>query len=343
MRVAAEQLDTQLNQHFSPIILLHGDEPLLIEEAADQVRQAAKKRGISEREVWHVEGRFDWSQIRFGDETLSLFSQQKLIEIRLPGAAPGKEGGELLRRFAESPVEDIYLLIISGKLAPAQQKSKWFTAIDKTGITVPFWPVTPAFLPKWIQQRLRSKGLHAQQSVAELIAERVEGNLFAAAQEIDKLTLLCADGQVDESTVLNSVANSARFEAFGLMDAVLNGQREKIPRMLATLQAEGTEVMAVFSAVSWTVQRWVDMAHQLASGQSSQQIFSQQRPPVWQKAQPQTLAILKKHSPQQWRQFIRKMAQIDQAAKGSGNDNPWRLLENLCLQLAGRSVVQHAS
>lgn len=343
MRIAAEQLTSQLTQHFSQIILLHGDEPFLIEEAADQVRQAAKQHGVTEREVWHVEGRFDWSQIRFGDETLSLFAQKKLIEIRLPGAAPGKEGGELLRCFAESPVQDVFLLMISGKLAPAQQKSKWFTAIDKSGLTVPFWSVTPAFLPKWIQQRLRHKGLQADSAVVGLIAERVEGNLFAAAQEIDKLTLLCADGKVDEAMVLNSVANSARFEAFGLMDAVLNGQRQKIPRMLATLQAEGTEVMAVFSAVSWSVQRWVDMAHQLASGQSAQQIFNQQKPPVWEKARPQTLTMLKQHSPQQWCRFIRKMTQIDQAAKGSGADNPWRLLENLCLDLAGRTIVHQAS
>lgn len=343
MRVNPEQLASQLNQKMPAMLLLHGEETFLVEEAADKVRRAAKAKGINEREVWHVEGRFDWSKIRFGDETLSLFSQQKLIEIRLPGAAPGKEGGELLRQFATAPIADVFVLIISGKLAPAQQKSKWFLAIDKVGLTVPFWPVTAAFLPRWIEQRLQQKNLKANQQVSMLLAERVEGNLFAAAQEIDKLALLSVTGEVDEALVLASVADSSRFEAFGIIDAILNAQPEKIPRMLAVLHAGGTEVMAVFAAISWSVQRWIDMAQQLAQGLPPAQIFSQQKPPVWEKARPQTLALLKRHSPAQWRAFISKMAQIDQAAKGSGADNAWRLLEQLCLQLSGKAVLQHVS
>lgn len=202
-------------------------------------------------------------------------------------------------------------------------------------MNIPIWPVDLASLPRWIQQRFQQRGIQAEQHIAALIAERVEGNLFAAAQEVEKLQLLSVDGKIDEALVLESVADNARFEAFGLMDTVFLGQVAKIPRMIGRLRAEGLDILAIFSAVSWSLHRTVDMAFQLEQGQQMAQVFSSQKPPVWQKSQAMMRQALMRHDYPQWQIFLQQMADIDQAAKGSIQNCPWTLLENLCMQVAG--------
>lgn len=335
MRLRTEQLTGHLQQNLLPVYLIFGDEQMLVEEAGDMLRQHARNLGANDRQVWHVEGRFDWSQLQWQEQTLSLFASQRLLEIRLPSGAPGKDGGEALRKYAENPPQDTTLLIISGKIDNRSQKSKWFKELDRIGATVPIWPVDLANLPSWIQQRFQQRGLRANQHVAALIAERVEGNLFAAAQEIDKLQLLSADGEIDEQLVLESVADNARFEAFGLMDTVFLGHVAKIPRILGRLRAEGLDILSVFSAVSWSLHRAVDMVVQLDQGQQMAQVFQSQKPPVWQKSQPMMRQALLRHNREKWQAFLPQMAQIDQAAKGSLQACPWTLLENLCMQVAG--------
>jgi len=335
MRVQADQLASQIKQQPSPVYLVHGDEPMMVEETADLIRQQVRAQGANERQVWHVDGRFDWAQIQWQEHALSLFASQRLIEIRLPTGAPGKQGGEALRNFATQPPEDTTLLIISGKIDNRSQKAKWFTELDRVGVTVPIWPVDYAHLPRWINQRLMQKQLNADAGVAELIAERVEGNLFAAAQEIDKLTLLCADGRVDQQTVLESVADNARFQAFGLMDSVLAGQVAKIPRMIQRLKAEGIDILAIFSAVSWSLHRLIDIASQMQQGVAMDRAFASQKPPVWDKQKPVLRAAIQRHDNHTWQQFLTDLTAIDQAAKGISAVCPWSLLEQLCLQVAG--------
>ncbi|PCJ32329.1 MAG: DNA polymerase III subunit delta [Gammaproteobacteria bacterium] len=339
MRLKAEQLTTHGQQGLLPVYVIFGDEAMLVEEAADSIRQLVRKSGAEDRQVWHVEGRFNWSEIQWQEQTMSLFSSQRLLEIRLPSGAPGKEGGEALRKYAANPPADTTVLIISGKIDSRSQKSKWFTELDKIGGMVAIWPIDSANLPRWIRQRMQQRGLTVSQQNAALIAERVEGNLFAASQEIDKLHLLCLDGQVDEDTILSSVADNARFQAFGLMDSVLLGQVDKIPRILGRLRAEGLDILSVFSAVSWSLHRMVDMAMQLESGARIDQVFSSQKPPVWEKTRSMMQQALNRHDSSQWQQFLVKMAKIDQAAKGSLKSDPWTLLEMLCLHVAGVAVL----
>jgi len=335
MRVNAEQLASQLQKGLLPVYLVFGDEQMLVEESADEVRQKARQLGANERQVWHVEGRFDWSQIQWQEQTMSLFDSQRLLEVRLPSGSPGKEGGEAFRRFVDNPPQDTTLLIISGKIDSRSQKSKWFTELDKVGATIPVWPVDMANLPRWITQRLKQRNLTSSTAVAGLIAERVEGNLFAAAQEIEKLVLLCPDGQVSEETILASVADNARFQAFGLMDTVFKGQAAKIPRMINQLKSEGNDILAIFSAVSWSLHRMVDMAFELNQGTQIEQVFRAQKPPIWDKAKPITRQALERHDAKKWQQFLQQMAEIDQAAKGTVPKCPWTLLESLCLNVAG--------
>jgi len=339
MRLRAEQLAGHFQQALLPVYLIFGDEQMLVEEAGDLVRQQARQQGADDRQVWHVEGRFNWSELQWQEQTMSLFSSQRLLEIRLPSGSPGKEGGEALRRYVDNPPADTTLIIISGKIDARSQKSKWFTELDRVGVTIPVWPIDLANLPRWISQRMQQSGLRATPQISALIAERVEGNLFAAAQEIDKLQLLCPDGEVDEKTVLASVADNARFEAFGLVDTVLSGQIEKIPRIISRLRAEGLDILAVFSAVSWSLHRLIDMAIQIECGARLEQVFASQKPPVWEKNRPMMRQALDRHQRAQWQSFLQQMAQIDQAAKGSLKQCPWALLETLCLQVAGINII----
>jgi DNA polymerase-3 subunit delta len=339
MRIKAEQLSGHLQQGALPVYLVFGDEQMLVEEASDVIRQYARKSGADDRQVWHVEGRFNWSELEWQEQTMSLFASQRLLEIRLPSGSPGKEGGEALRRYVENPPIDTILLIISGKIDSRSQKSKWFTELDRIGVTIPVWPVDLVSLPGWILQRMQQRGLKVNQQIAALIAERVEGNLFAASQEIDKLQLLCPNGEVDEKIVLESVADNARFESFGLMDTVFSGHTAKIPRMIKRLRAEGLDILAVFSAVSWALHRAIDMAIQVEQGGRMDQILSSQKPPVWVKHRPMMQQALMRHTRQQWQQFLQPMAQIDRAAKGSLQACPWSLLEQLCMHVAGVQII----
>lgn len=335
MRIRDNQLATHLQHDLLPIYLVFGDEPFLVEETVDLIRKRIRQTGVEERQVWHVEGRFKWSDIQWQEQSMSLFSSQRLIEIRLPSGAPGKEGGEAFRHYAANIPADTTLLIISGKIDARSQKSKWFSELDRVGVNTPIWPVDMANLPRWIAQRMQQRGLKASSNCANMIAERVEGNLFAAAQEIDKLQLLCPDGEVTEQLVLDSVADNARFQAFGLMDAVMAGQAHKIPRMINRLRSEGMDILSVFSAVSWSLHRMVDMAIQRDQGARIEQVFSSQKPPVWDKAKPMMQQTLQRHNVQQWQQFLVQMAHIDQAAKGSLKRCPWELMEYLCMHVAG--------
>jgi len=340
MRLRSDQITGHLLQDLLPVYLVFGDEQMLVEETSDLIRQHVRKQGADERQVWHVEGRFNWSEIQWQEQTMSLFASQRLLEIRLPSGSPGKEGGEALRHYVDNPPADTTLLIISGRIDTRSQKSKWFTELDKLGATIPVWPIDLANLPRWILQRMQQRGLRANKQIAELIAERVEGNLFAAAQEIDKLQLLCPTGDVDEQTVLDSVADNARFEAFGLMDTVFLGQAAKIPRMISRLRAEGLDILSVFSAVSWSLHRVIDMATQLDQGLRLEQVFASQKPPVWEKNRPMMRQTLNRHGLEQWHTFLGQIAKIDQAAKGSLQVCPWSLLETLCLQVAGIKALQ---
>lgn len=341
MRVRPEQLIDKTTQ--AGIYLLFGDEPLLVEESADLIRQQSRENGVVERDVWHVDGRFKWTDIPVETQSLSLFSEKRLLEIRMPGGAPGREGADWFKRFCDASPDDVVLLIISGKIAPQQQKAKWFKTLEQQGICVQHWPVSFDRLPAWLIQRAQRQSVQLSKAAATMIAERVEGNLFAAAQEVNKLALLSHDGEADEQLVQASVADSARFEAFGLMDVVYAGEARKIPRMISQLKAEGHDILAIFSAIVWSVRRCADMASELHRGLRLEAVFAAQKPPVWDRNKPLMIQVLKRHSPASWHRFLQQLAAIDRAAKGSGQHNAWLLLENLCLQIAGTAVFNRAS
>ena len=226
MKLAPAQLAKHLQGSLAPVYIVSGDDPLLCQEAADAIRTAARQQGFDERQVFSADASFDWGTLLQAGASMSLFAEKRLLELRLPSGKPGDKGAAALIEYCSGPAEDTLLLVSLPKLDGSAQKTKWGKALIEGPQTqfVQIWPVDASQLPQWIRQRLSHAGLSASQDAVELIAARVEGNLLAAAQEVEKLKLMAEEGQITVETVQAAVADSARFDVFGLVDAVLNGE-----------------------------------------------------------------------------------------------------------------------
>jgi DNA polymerase-3 subunit delta len=255
MQVRLEQLDAHLKKGLRPIYTLWGDEPLLSQEAGDAVRAAARAAGHTERQVHTVQGaHFNWSGLLGASQAMSLFADKQIIEIRIPSGKPGKEGSEALQRYCETLSDDVVTLVFLPKLDRQQQASAWFTALDGAGVSVRFDPIDRKMLPQWIAQRLGAQGQRVQggeagQQALAFFADRVEGNLLAAHQEIQKLALLYPQGELSFDQIEAAVLNVARYDVFKLGEAVLAGQVARALRMLDGLRAEGEAAVLVH----WTL------------------------------------------------------------------------------------------
>ncbi len=255
MQVRADQLAPHLAKGLSPLYTVWGDEPLLAQEAGDAIRAAARAAGCTERQVHTVAGaHFDWSSLLGASQAMSLFAERQLIEIRIPGGKPGKDGSDALQRYCEQLSDDVVTLVQLPRLDRTQQGSAWFGALDAHGVTVRVDPVERKALPQWIAQRLAAQGQRVQggeegQRTLAFFADRVEGNLLAAHQEIQKLALLYPTGELAFEQIEAAVLNVARYDVFKLGEAVLAGQVARALRMLEGLQAEGEAAVLVH----WTL------------------------------------------------------------------------------------------
>ncbi|MBI3349566.1 MAG: DNA polymerase III subunit delta [Burkholderiales bacterium] len=255
MQLRAEGLGAHLSKGLARVYTVHGDEPLLAQEAADQIRTAARAQGFGERQIFTVAGAyFDWAPVLAAAQAMSLFSERQFIEIRIPGGKPGKEGSEALQRYAEAAPDDVLTLVTLPRLDKTQLSSAWFTALDSNGVSVRVEPVERRSLPAWLAQRLKAQG----QSVPEgedgqraltFFADRVDGNLLAAHQELQKLALLHPRGELTLAQIEAAVMDVARFDVFKLSEAVLSGAVPRLLRMLDGLEAEGEAAVLVH----WTL------------------------------------------------------------------------------------------
>ena len=340
MKLSPAQLGKHLQGSLAPVYVVSGDEHLLCQEACDAIRAACRQQAFSERQVLSVESGFDWGQLLEAGANLSLFAERRLLELRIPSGKPGDKGAAALLHYLARPAEDTVLLISLPKLDGSTQKTKWAKALID-GKDVQFlqvWPVDAAQLPQWIRQRLSQAGLAADQEAVELIAARVEGNLLAAAQEIEKLKLLAEDGRVTADTVQAAVADSARYDVFGLIDAALQGHPEHSLRMLEGLRGEGIEAPVILWALARELRLLANIAQQYAQGVPLERAFSQARPPVWDKRRPLVSKALQRHDVAGWQRLLRAAQLIDEQIKGQAEGDPWIGLSNLCLQLSGRRV-----
>lgn len=331
MRLYPEKLNGQLKKQLLPIYLISSDDPLLQQEASDAVRQACRAQGYTERQVFSVERSFNWNQLREANATLSLFAEKRILEVRIPSGKPGDQGALVLQEYLARPAEDTVLLISLPRLDGSTLRTKWVKALQDSPICgfVQIPVITPEQLPQWLNQRLQQKGLSADTEVLELISDRVEGNLLAAAQEIEKLTLLTDAKHLDSATVQNAIADSARYDIFTLVDAALASDTARSLRILSGLRAEGNEVPVILWALARDIRQLSLFAAQIEQGQTMQQVTNRvwptSRKPIIQKA-------LQRHPAQHWQKLLQDAQLIDEQAKGQAPGSAWLSLEQLLLK-----------
>ncbi len=333
MKISGDNLASSLARGLSPIYLVSGDEPLLVNEAADAVRARARAEGYTERDLHVVERGFDWNALLADSRAMSLFAQRKIVEIRMTNPTPGEQGGSAIVELAQQGSPDNLVLVITGKLDGRTQNSKWVSAIDKQGVLVQVWPIDLARLPNWIRERLARHGLQAEPAAATLLAERVEGNLLAAHQEVEKLALLVPPGPLDTQTVLEAVADSARFDVLQLGEAAMRGQTARTLRILEGLRGEGVESVLALWAVNKDLQWLARVQYLMRNGQSADSAMNAIY--VWRPRQAAMKQALSRLKPGAVRGLLLDASRVDRAIKGVLRTDPWVELEALVARFAG--------
>jgi len=332
MRLRPDQLKAHLQKQLQPVYLVCGDEPLLLQEACDAIRARCREAGCSDREVMHVDGRFNWDNLIASAAEMSLFSDSKLIELRLPSGKPGTEGSKALLAYLDGPPSENILLIVAGKVDKQSTNTKWFKALDKAGAIIQVWPVEARELPRWMQQRLGQAGLNIDPDALQMLCDRVEGNLLAAVQEIEKLRLLCKGDHINAEAVSESVADNARYNLFALVDKALQGDAAGALKMLQGLRTEGTEATVLLWALSREIRLLYQCQSDIARGQPQQQVLRAQR--VWDKRMPIVGAGLSRHSLDDLAELLHRANLADQSIKGLADGNPWDHFSGLVVDLA---------
>lgn len=332
MKIPFQQLSTKLSGQLAPVYMVAGDEPFQIDEAVRLIRAAASGQGFTERQLLQAERGFDWSALSMQGNSLSLFAEKKLLELRIPGGKPGKEGASALQAYAATLPEDTLLLIVSGKLDSAQQKSKWFKTLEQAGVFIPVWPVEVARLPQWIEQRLKRRGMSAESEALTLLAERVEGNLLAADQELEKLRLLYGETRLTVPQVQAAVSDSARYDVFSFADAALQGDAERVSRLLFGLRAEGVEAILMLWALHREIRVLYLIHAQMHTGHDLNSAMATQR--VWDKRKPLVRAAIGRSSLIHCQNWLSQCAQLDALVKGQRAGRAWDELLELALALA---------
>jgi len=332
MQLRAEQLEAHLRKGLAPLYVIHGDEPLLALEAADAVRAAARKRGFAEREVFIAERGFDWSKLAHAGASRSLFGDAKIIELRMPTGKPGTEGAATLGAYCARLDAEVLTLVSLPRLDRATQASAWFTALAAAGVVVEVWPVERARLTEWIGTRLARQDQRASRAVLEFLADRVEGNLLAAHQEVQKLALLAPPGELALEAVEHAVASVARYDPYAAAEALVTGDLARYQRVLEGLRGEGEAPTFVLFAVSSAL----FVLRGIAEGKPAERLFGEQRlfnKPLQRAVQ----AAARRHPRAVLDAALAQAAFIDRVAKGVARGNAWDQFTALGLKLAGGS------
>jgi len=332
VKIQANQVHSHLQKNLAPCYLVSGDEHLLVAEALDAIRDAARRKGYASRDLHIATTGFDWSSLRDSTANLSLFAEQRIVELRLPTGKPGRDGSAAIVDLVAQTGSDLMLIVVAPKLDRNNQSAKWVKAIDAAGVNLTIWPVGPRELPGWIGERMRRAGLQPDREAVAMIADRVEGNLLAAGQEIEKLRLLHGEGAVTLADVSAAVANSSRYDVFKLVDAALLGDAKRAIRVLAGLQAEGVEPVIIVWSLTRELRTLVSLADLIASGISL--ASAMQKAKVWSSREAMVRACVARHQGGDFRRLLKATGQADRAAKGQLQADPWQVVTPIILELA---------
>jgi len=350
MQLAAAQLTVHLQRGLRSLYTVHGDEPLLVQEACDAIRSVARAQGYTERTVHTVAGaHFDWSEVLASGGSLSLFADRQLIEVRIPSGKPGKDGSQALQQMAEAAQgnDSVLTLVVLPRLDGMTLKGAWFGALEANGVTLKIDPVERQALPAWIAQRLQLQGQHVAAGEAghrtlQFFADRVEGNLLAAHQEIQKLGLLYPAGELSFDQVESAVLNVARYTPFKLAEAVLAGQLLRVQRMLDGLQAEGEAPVLVHWALAEDIRTLHRVRLSLDAGRPLPVALRESR--VWgvkERLMERILPLLSSATLGKWLDDAHTVDGIVKGLKAEGwPADPWLALQQMAMRVTRACVVR---
>jgi len=311
-------LEQHLRGTLAPIYLVAGDELLLVQEACDAILAAARAQGFTERSVLHVEPAFNWHDLTQNAASMSLFAQRRVLDVRVPPARLDKQASEVLRAYVAAPQEDTLILLRTERLERSKRSSAWFKALEANGVIVLIWPIRSAELPRWLQDRFRSAGLELEPAALTFFCQRVEGNLLAAIQEMEKLKLADLPQPIALDEIVAVLEDASRYDTFELLDAVFGGDTQRVSRLVRGLRQEGVAVFAILGALSAQLRNLlpggrVPYQRQHLIGGFLQRLGSEE-------------AIDR---------VLAQCAIVDQQGKGQLLGDAWLSLENLLLRLAG--------
>ncbi|ALO46798.1 DNA polymerase III subunit delta [Pseudohongiella spirulinae] len=337
MKVYADQFNRHLQGELHNAYWICGDEPLQLRELTDALRKKSRSNGYTEREVYEVDRQFDWRTLHAASSSMSLFADKKLIELRLRQGKLDEPARKQLTEYLLSPATDTLLLMISPKLDSAATKTQWFKKIEQNIVLVQVYAVETDKLNAWISRRLANFNLRADADALQLLADRIEGNMLAADQEIEKLSLLYGkDRQLGIQDIARSVADNSRFNVFSLIDACLAGDPVKAVHTLQRMREEGAEALMIVAMLAREIRLLMSMALQIEKGTSLAAAVQSAR--VWKNRQSLVNRTLQRHSSDSFQSMLSQLRDVDMAVKGLGSQSPWIILEQLICHLSGRAL-----
>ena len=332
MKIQANQLATHLQKNLAPCYLVSGDEHLLVDEALTAIRDAARKQGFTSRDLYVAMAGFDWAHLRDSAANLSLFAERRIVELRLPTGKPGRVGGQAIVDLVAQAGPELMLVVSAPTLDRGGQASKWAKALDANGVSVPIWPISERDLPAWIAERMRQAGLEPDRGAVALVADRVEGNLLAAGQEVEKLRMILGEGKVSAEDAGQAVANSSRFDVFKLVDAALAGDANRAVKVVEGLRSEGVEPVIVVWALTRELRTLLSLAAAIDDGMEL--AAAMQKAGVWRNRQGLVRGCIGRHQSADFGRLLKSAGNADRAAKGHLRADPWQLVTDIVLGLA---------
>lgn len=332
MKIPAKQLASSVQEALMPCYLVTGNEPLLVAEALDTIRAGARQQGFTTREL-HIAGAgFDWSELSVASANMSLFAQKRIIELRLPTPNPGQEGAAAILQILDSIADDLLVLISAPKLSRSAVASNWTKAVESRGAVVQIWPIDRRDLPAWIGHRMQMAGLRPDGNAIRSIAERVEGNLLAADQEIEKLRLLLGEGPVSVEDVTEAVGDNSRYDVYKLTDAAVGGEAARALRILGGVRAEGVDAVMVVWALTRELRVLGKLADMVQAGMEPGAAL--QKSGVWRNRRNIVRTCVARHRANDIYRLLKVARRADAAAKGQSGEDPWQLATEIVLGLA---------
>jgi DNA polymerase-3 subunit delta len=337
MRLSAEQVGQNLSRRLLPAYLVCGNEPLQHGETRDEIRQACGVAGYTTRELFDVEPGFNWEHFELASQSLSLFSEKRILELRFGAGLPDKKAVQYLQRYLERLPENTILLTTCGKLAKTTPNTAWFKTLERLGGVVQVHPLQRSRFLSWLDARAKSRGVTLERQALAVLAGRVEGNMLAAAQEVDKLRVLYGSAPLDMQMVEEVVLDSAHFNVFDLVDGALAGQAVRISRVLRSIREEGLAYPLVLWALARELRLLASMRYDLDQGTGWALVYRNHQ--IWESRQGLFDAALRRLDHDQVQVLVARCVLVDRVGKGLSRGDVWNELLQLCLAVAGYTVL----